>query len=458
VLEDQVVPSALFADALEGRLGAGALRLIASNPMPHGLDALLTRCWPERPDTVVPRLLRTKLKPARKLTASYALAAPPDGVDRHICVTWSLDPCPSASAPALEQEAARRGVLAPFVRLSAESEDPTMSLLAAPLDPVFPQLVRLYDPAHSARRLPSAAATRSSETPRCRVTTIRYRPGQRHSLRIAPATVGAAWTGGAIMAKAYRDGVGARTLEVAHLLGHRLALLCPDVTTPRPVGYDEEDRTVLWLEEAAEPLWHRLVRADAAPTAPFELVGRALRVVHETAWPAHLPTRGAAEVHAEVAATVRAAEHICTLLPSTGARLREVAQRVAVLTDSQDIPEPATTHGDLKCDNLLAANGRVCLIDLDRAALGDPSLDLGRFLADVRWWGAVLGTDTTPHLAAFRAGYGRSAAGLLARAEAVSILFQLKLAARRFPVHERDWAARVTTAVRQADAATRGAA
>ncbi len=38
-------------------------------------------------------------------------------------------------------------------------------------------------------------------------------------------------------------------------------------------------------------------------------------------------------------------------------------------------------HGDFKPSQLLVAGERPALVDLDRACLGDPALDLGNFLA-----------------------------------------------------------------------------
>ena len=47
---------------------------------------------------------------------------------------------------------------------------------------------------------------------------------------------------------------------------------------------------------------------------------------------------------------------------------------------------PTFTHGDFKSDHVWVAPGGPKLIDFDSCRLGDPALDLGKFLADLQMW------------------------------------------------------------------------
>jgi hypothetical protein len=83
-------------------------------------------------------------------------------------------------------------------------------------------------------------------------------------------------------------------------------------------------------------------------------------------------------------------------------------------------------------------------------------MDLGKFLADLAWWCPDDRARRDAH-AAVRDGYGARQPALWPRAELWSVLFGLKLAARRcavqdpaWPVHVRE---RVQAALRALDVA-----
>nr|WP_238342158.1 phosphotransferase [Actinopolymorpha rutila] len=370
--------------------------------------------------------------------------------------------------------------MGPFTRLVAASPDGCLTLVIAPIDPAFPRLVRLYEPGYvtstaaSLAGRPAAGGREVHPQVHTEVQTIRYRPGQRHVLRVVTAdTAGEAGesspASGASFVKAYRDGTGARAVAVAAVLDTVLSASAPGVRPARPIGYVEADQAAWWAAEDGEPLWRQLTD----PRAPGLLrrIGRALRVVHDAGpVPADAARPGAAPAYppmpplptydasAELAVTARAAEHIQGLLPEVGARIREVIGRIGDGLAARRA-EPATlTHGDLKCDNLLANNGELRLLDLDRAAIAEPALDLGKFVADLSWWCASLDVDDRPAISAFLDGYGPCDRVRQARAHDLAVLFQLKLAARRIPVHHPEWADHVVRAVQRAENSVAGGA
>jgi aminoglycoside phosphotransferase (APT) family kinase protein len=149
----------------------------------------------------------------------------------------------------------------------------------------------------------------------------------------------------------------------------------------------------------------------------------------------------------EVATTARACAHVIGLLPNLGSRLRRTLDGVGEVVQELPAEAPALTHGDAKCDNLLVDRDRLTLIDLDRCGYADPALDIGKLLADLRWWCERLGLDPRPVQALFLAGYGDCDRARLARAHAYEVLFEVKIAARRLSVADPAWAYQVTEAL-----------
>jgi aminoglycoside phosphotransferase (APT) family kinase protein len=187
------------------------------------------------------------------------------------------------------------------------------------------------------------------------------------------------------------------------------------------------------------------------------LLGQALRVLHDSSAVeqsgvlAQLPAHSFA---AEAVSVLRAGELIRALLPSVGRAYDALVAAVVDRLERQTGAPMTFLHGDLKADNLLVDGDRVRILDLDRSCVGDPALDLGKFLADLAWWrgGPALGAEADALAAAFRDGYGPGAGDRWARAGVLAALYQLKFAARRCAVHDEQWAARVTAQVTAASA------
>jgi Ser/Thr protein kinase RdoA (MazF antagonist) len=125
------------------------------------------------------------------------------------------------------------------------------------------------------------------------------------------------------------------------------------------------------------------------------------------------------------------------LLPTVGSDYLSLVDEIAAELDQLPTEAPTFTHGDLKSDNVLASTEGIRLLDLDRCGPADPALDLAKFVADLRWWSDE---DRARTLAdAFRSGYGACDPARWDRAEPLTRLLQLKLAARRCAVHDLSW-------------------
>jgi len=392
-------PTQLSHETLTGSLGVGPLRDLVLDPLPHGVRGMLADLVPEW-DGSLERLIRTKYKPARKLTAYYQLT--PGDEARHVAVTWTNE---------------------------------SVRVLVSPDDPDMPQLAALHDHRHLTDLLGFAG----------RIDTIRYRPGQRHVLRVSSPDLPE--DGRSVYLKTDRDDSGARAVPIVQALTERVTSTCPGAHLAEPIGYSAADRAGIWEGAPGEPLWRRF--AGGAPEAKLTfLVGRALRVLHETPLedlPAQDgPARDAAQ---EIASTIRAGEHIVALLPEVGADFLAIAHDVA--DDLARVPTeaPTFTHGDVKSDNVLAFGNDVRLLDLDRCGPADPALDLAKFVADLRWWCGPDKNCAGGLIDSFLSGYGDADPSRWERAVHLTRLFQLKLAARRCSVHDPAWETRVRARV-----------
>jgi len=413
-------PSDPLRAVLSGSLGVAAVREVALAPWRHGLEETPTGAARSPGDGL--ELLRTKFKPARKLTAYYRRSRG-NGTDaEHLAVSWH------AGTPV-----ARGG------RVSVE---------ASPADPAMPHLSRLTDPAYLAALLARLDPGQALATARLQVSTIRYRPGQRHVLRVTDPDLCRGY-----VVKTDRDRSGRQAVSAARGLHPMLATVCPETHVVEPLGYSAMEWAALWRLTGGTPLSEQLVGRSPDAAAYVSLVGHAARALHDHALSALgpesvalLPEHG---VDVETESTRRAGDHLRVLLPAVARQYDELVTAVSQSVASMPKATPTFLHGDLKSDNLLVEDGRVRILDLDRVCLGDPALDLGKFLADLRWWS---GDDQRAGqlTEAFRAGYGAAADHRWARAELLAALFEAKFAARRCAVHDPAWEHRVQDQVTRA--------
>lgn len=409
---DPLVTSAeLLQKAVAGDAGWNRLRAIVTDPQRHGGPELREQI-PEQLAQRRLELVRSKYKPGRKLTAYYRVTKARRTAGTHLAVSWLADG--------------------------------RVRSLRFPVDPDMPQLTRLSDPAvlaalvetfHGpsyARRLPV-------------VQTLRYRPGQRHVL-VARSTCRPP-----VYVKTDRAGSGARAVPVARFLAAALERECPHDRVAEPLGYATHDKAALWWGANGRLATTRIAD-DRGGAALAALVGRVARVIHDSPKADSTPPGpeflGVHDIDVEAEVTLRAGEHIVALLPSVGTVYRRLVD--GVLAELDRLPEEPVTlvHGDLKLDNLLVDHGALRVLDLDRARWAEPAHDLAKFLADLRWSSRPAHIATLE--AAFRAGYGECDPGRWARAELLASLVQVRLAARRVALHDRDWPVRVRIQVARA--------
>lgn len=462
-----------IAELLSGQHGlAGVQQLLSGAPMRrvlrHALHTLL-----EQPDRLgACRLQRAKFKPGRKLTAYFDLDLGPQNRagagPRSMAVTWT----PGESAPQAELEAAgqtmqteaiQRGVAAPFQQLITTVPAWGMKIEVSPLDPRYPQLARLSDPQYVCDLLATVKCGELSPVARdYAITTIRYRPGQRHVLRYAPLAAAKRPTNqGTVFAKLYPDPSGQRFFTIAHQMADWLTAQTPHVTALRPLAYIPEDSTVLYPWANGVPLSQQLHRPNRTVVSYLTQVGAALRALHSApsinSQGAETPSHA---LVAEVKAIARTCEHMNRLLPSVGETIHALLEQAQICYARLPEEAPTFIHGDFKADHILIAPpegdgaagrslARLTLIDFDSYALADPAFDIGKFLADLDWWYTQY---QQPGLLqaqnAFLAGYNLVPDHpRLRRAQIWAALIQLKMTAHRVPLFDRTWSSQTATQI-----------
>lgn len=418
------------------------------------------------------RLTRVKFKPGRKLSAWYDLKLG-DGPSptRAVAVTWQV-PDPSGTTPvsepdgddpagALEQEIGERGLLAPFDHVSTSVAAIGMRLQVTPLDLAYPRLPALSDAVYVSQLLGqldlgfgARIGAHKSRESSVVVRTIRFRPGQRHVLCYSPRS---GHRHQAIYAKLRRGGqtTGPEVL-VATAVADILAAHGDGLRALRPVADVGDDRVLLYRYVPGVPLTRLLARdPDGAGSSAIgqhlAQGGRIIRLLHDegSAMPG---TLSAPKPSQQLVATRRASEHIDRLLPGAGQAIGQLLARAGELLEGLPTEKSTFCHGDFKADHLLVGTKTITLIDFDSCVWADPALDLGKFLADLRY-GFHCRND--PHIAAaqerFLAGYGMDEGSpLLARAKVYEAVLLVKLAARRVRVDHRYWPTRTAALVAHA--------
>lgn len=414
-----------IGDAVAGRTNAEGVRAALVGPARARVRGALVRRLAVPGALGRCHLTRVKLKPGRKLDACYS--APLAGAAAAVAVSWTPAGSPSPDAAPFREaqaEAERRGVAGPFSALWALVGDHGV-LQIAPMDPAFPQLVRLSDAEHVGELLGD---------PLLGLRVVRYRPGQRHVLRYDTGA-------GTTFAKLYRPG-RIPPFEAATAAADAVTARGRGLAAGAPGRFVEHDRVLLSDHVDGTPLSARL-RAPPGPATGVVLqrAGALLRALHE-APPGNVPVVGAA---ADASATLRACEHVRHYLLEVGARIEALAARAQ---EALGPPvELAFSHGDFKADHLLADGDRLAVIDFDSCSRAEPARDLGKMLADLRWW-CPAGVESAQK--EFLAGYGSGPPP--ERVRAYEALWLVKMAARRLSMVRRDWAAATAALVDQAAA------
>ena len=197
-------------EVLDGRLGADGVAELVHNPMQHGLADLLAQCVPGREKLSSAKLLRTKYKPGRKLTAYYRLHV---GAEvRPIALSLVRGVAPRQLG---RRRHAGPGGTPPSSRTIRAPDRADRKWTDGPADrpdrSADAAALRLNDHSHVASMLKSLTSDSALLPEATRIEAVRYRPGQRHVLHVScpPDRNGAAFI------KIDRDNHGAQAVRFA---------------------------------------------------------------------------------------------------------------------------------------------------------------------------------------------------------------------------------------------------
>ena len=381
------------------------------------------------------RLRRTHFKPGRKLATYYDVSV--TGIARPIPIaaTWFTGepPVDTELLAAGEEKIRRAGIPTGFEHLWSTDESGALLLVSAPLDPAFPHLHQLADPLRVGDVLASSGLYPARPIAYPAIRFVRYRPGQRQVLDYRG--VG----GRGFVVKLYRPGeladVARRVITFADLTS---STDVSGVAAIRPAAVLESADAMLFARISGTPLSRYLVAGHSQ--SRLRGVGQWMRAVHSLRADAHA-CFGERDLAGEVRAVGRACVALNRLRPDLGATAAAIVERAAERMAALEQESATLVHADLKVDHLLCGSEGVTVIDADRCAIADPALDVGKMLADLRWWAWVKasgGADAAT--AALLAGYG-AAGPRLARARLYAQILLVKMAGRRISLARPDWAA-----------------
>jgi len=168
-------------------------------------------------------------------------------------------------------------------------------------------------------------------------------------------------------------------LRVAAVLRELAVTACgggAGVVVPSVIAYDAPGRVLLLTYESGKSLTSAIAREGSVVLAG---VGRALAVLH--AAPISLDAMTSPAVALDHLRPKLA--ELCARFPGEAARLRDEGLELDRAVPPAP-PAPAFLHGDLGTAQLLWNAGAIIVLDFDDCTRGDPALDLGNLLTQLR--------------------------------------------------------------------------
>jgi hypothetical protein len=187
--------------------------------------------------------------------------------------------------------------------------------------------------------------------------------------------------------KAYQQGLSAPAFDIVRQIEDSAAFRSGELRIPRTWSHDAA-REVVWQEMLPGQSFSKEMSALdldrwAGP------VGQALAAFHAS--PLQLgPGLGLSQELEELHESSR---KICKAYPEHAARCQALEHRLsAAAADLPHVPV-APVHGSFKVSHFFDVGGEVAFIDFDGAGLGDPTYDVGRFVAHLAIAGLNSKTD-----------------------------------------------------------------
>jgi len=365
-----------------------------------------------------------RYKPGTNAVAGYLLSLP-EGP--HSAYAKSFGPADRPKVTRALRRSAQAGL--PGTELVALHDGATL-LRIFPTDAALPGLSPLI------RSTRGESTSVTGDQGMGRLTELRYKPERRWVGRFDPAAGGPS-----LVLKLHARRRFAASVAAARAFQDdgplRLAPLRLEVPQLQLIGLG-------WLPGR---LLSDALGECAATPGMLTTVGRALARLHGQAGiglPALPREREAATLEATAAG-------VAWLLPPLGGRITALATRLADRVRAAPVLQ-RPIHGDFYAKQVLLDGEHAGVLDLDSAALGDPALDLGLFLAHLERDRLRGGPVASPALiAAFLDGYREEAGRVPGRLALYTAIALLRLTPDPFRHREPDWEERTARLLDRAE-------
>jgi aminoglycoside phosphotransferase len=266
----------------------------------------------------------------------------------------------------------------------------------------------------------------------CSATILQYRPHRRCVFLYTLKGPGAG-DRHEVIGKVYEDGKSPSAVDVFNTqesLRHEARKR--GLVIPRPIAVMDGHNVLLMEKIRGKDMKELLFDADDRVTM-IKTAANALSILHD------LPFDGPVNSLPKHLARVRKhADRMFPVVPELTTDLLELLDRLETLERRYPAEDSCLIHGDYNAGQILLDGDSFAIVDLDRASLGDPAIDVGNFLAQFPKDALRKGDDRLrdldePFLAEYLARTPRSD-GFLKRIRVLQGLALLRMSLRNFRV------------------------
>jgi hypothetical protein len=281
-----------------------------------------------------------------------------------------------------------RAEVAPFAAPVAVIEPLAMLVHAFPIDPELPTLIAATDPTTATAVLGELLGGRV-RVDGCRAEPAHYNRRHRCMLRFHLDVAGGREL--TLYGKVANDGSGAHTPAVVDAL--RGTLAGAGVAVPECLGFRADLQLVVFTAIPGVPRVAQLLKArlrDQPPPPGGPALEAAVETCAQIAAALHTgglrlgPPR---PLHAELARLRGQLVPIRRLSAALGGRLGDRLDLVEATAAATPALEACQCHGDYSYTQLIFDGAQAGLVDFDNVGQAEPALDLGQFLAYLRYAG-----------------------------------------------------------------------
>lgn len=292
----------------------------------------------------------------------------------------------------LAGQVSKRAELALFTTPVAVLQPLAMAVSAFPIDGELPSLAAATDPVvagQALEQLLTASGRRDLRVVGCRPEPVHYNRRHRCMLRYHLDLADGQRL--VVYGKVADEGLGAGIPQVVEALRAKLA--SASIAVPECLGYREDLQLVAFTEIPGAPRVAQLLKArlrGEEPSEPLLTVEHAVEVCAESAAALHTSGLGlgpSRPLELELARLRSNLAPIRQLSPELARQLGHRLDQAEAFAAATPAQNPCQCHGDFSYTQLVFDGPHAGLVDFDNFCQAEPALDLGQFLAYLRYAG-----------------------------------------------------------------------